>query len=191
MRIGWKVVSLASRLRLRGRQRGGGVARHAVSPRRARLRRRTGRHGGVAAAAGDPAGGRAAPARFILHPAWEQSIGYDSNVLGGPAPLGSWVLGTRPSLLLSSDWSRDALGLYVAADDRRDLDAPAQSRTDWTASLGGSLDIGRDRLTLAVAHIDGHEDRTELDALPTDQPVAVPGGRPARCPMRGCPAAGR
>jgi hypothetical protein len=108
---------------------------------------------------------------FILHPALEQSIGYDDNVLGGPVPLGSWVVGTRPSLLVSSDWSRDALGLYVSADDRRDLDAPAQSRTDWTASLGGSVDIGRDRLTLAIAHIDSHEDRSDLDALPTDRPV--------------------
>jgi hypothetical protein len=108
---------------------------------------------------------------FILHPAWEQSLGYDSNVLGGPTPMGSWVVGTRPSLLVASDWSRDALGAYVAADDRRDLGAPAQSRTNWTASIGGSVDIGRDRLTLAVAHIDSHEDRTELDALPTDRPV--------------------
>ena len=108
---------------------------------------------------------------FVLRPAWEQSIGYDSNVLGGPAPLGSWVLGTRPSLLAASNWSRDALGLYVGADDRRDLGAPAQSRTNWTASLGGSLDIGRDRLTVAVAHIDSHQDRTDLDALPTDRPV--------------------
>lgn len=108
---------------------------------------------------------------FLLHPTLEQSIGYDSNVLGGPSPLGSWVVGTRPSLLASSDWSSDALGAYVAADDRRDLNASAQSRTDWTASLGGTVDIGRDRLTLAVAHIDSHQDRTDLDALPTDRPV--------------------
>ena len=108
---------------------------------------------------------------FILYPSWEQSLGYDSNVLGGAAPIGSWVIGTRPAALLSSGWSRDALGLYVAADDRQDLDAPAQSRTNWTASLGGSLDIGQDRLTLAAAHIDSHEDRTQLDALPTDRPV--------------------
>ena len=108
---------------------------------------------------------------FTLRPAWEQSIGYDSNVLGGPTPVGSWVVGSSPSLLVSSDWSRDAIGAYIALDDRRDLEAPAQSRTDGTASLGGSLDIGRDRLTLAAAEIDGHEDRTALDALPTDQPV--------------------
>ena len=109
---------------------------------------------------------------FTLHPVWEQSIGYDDNVLGGPSPLGSWVVGTRPSLLAASDWSRNALGFYAAADNRSDLNAPAQSRTNWTASLGGGLDIGRDRLTLAVAHIDGHEDRTDLDALPSDRPIA-------------------
>jgi hypothetical protein len=108
---------------------------------------------------------------FLLRPIWEQSIGYDSNVFGGSVPRGSWVVDSRPSLLAASDWSRDAVGAYVSADDRRDLGASAQNRTDWTASLGGSLDIGRDRLTLAVAHIDSHQDRTELDALPTDRPV--------------------
>ena len=108
---------------------------------------------------------------FLLRPAWEQSLGYDSNVLGGPQPRGSWEVGTRPSLLLSSDWSRDAAGAYIALDDRRDLNAPAQSRTDGTASIGTSLDIGRDRLTLAAAEIDGHEDRTALDALPADRPI--------------------
>jgi hypothetical protein len=108
---------------------------------------------------------------FKLLPTLEQSVGYDSNVLGGSRPLGSWMVGTHPSLLAASDWSRDALGAYVSADDRRDLDVPGQNRTDWTVSLGGSLDIGRDRLTLAVAHIDSHQDRTELDALPADRPV--------------------
>lgn len=108
---------------------------------------------------------------FVLHPTWSEATGYDDNVLGGPSPQGSWVVTTSPSLLLSSDWSRDAFGAYVAADDRRDLDLPAQSRTDWTGSLGGSLDFGPDRLTLAAAHVTGHEDRTALDALPTDQPI--------------------
>lgn len=109
---------------------------------------------------------------FVLRPAWQQSIGYDDNVLGGPYPLGSWVVDTKPTLLFSTDWSRHAIGAYVSADDRRDIDAPAQSRTDWMASLGGSLDLGRDRLTLAAARVEGHEDRTALDALPADRPVS-------------------
>ena len=34
------------------------------------------------------------------------------------------------------------------------------------------LAVGRDQLTVAVAHLGLHQDRTELDALPTDAPVA-------------------
>ncbi len=170
MRIGWKVAALALGCGLVGGTAAAdwldtlfppGVPGYGAEPGvtvASRLRPET-----------QPEGVR--DGAFILRPLWEQSIGYDSNVLGGPAPLGSWVVGTRPSLLLDSDWSRDALGAYVAADDRRDLGAPAQSRTGWTVSLGGSLDIGRDRLTLSVAHVDSHEDRTQLDALPTDRPV--------------------
>lgn len=170
MRIGWKIVPLALGCGLLGGSAAAawldtlfpaGVPGYGAEPGVtvvSRLRPDT-------QPQGVPAGS------FILHPTWEQSLGYDSNVLGGPTPLGSWVIGTHPSLLAASEWSRDALGFYAGADDRRDLGAPAQSRTDWTASLGGSLDIGRDRLTLAVAHIASHEDRTDLDALPTDQPV--------------------
>jgi hypothetical protein len=73
---------------------------------------------------------------------------------------------------VNSDWSRDSIGGYIGADDLRYLDQPQQSRTDWTASLGGTLAVGRDQLTLAVAHLGLHQDRTELDALPTDEPVA-------------------
>ena len=34
------------------------------------------------------------------------------------------------------------------------------------------MSIGRDELTVAVAHFDLHQPRTELDALPSDSPVA-------------------
>ncbi len=110
---------------------------------------------------------------FIVRPQIEEGLGYDDNVFGsGGNRLGSWILGTHPSLLVNSDWSRDSIGGYIGADDLRYLDQPQQSRTDWTASLGGTLAVGRDQLTLAVAHLGLHQDRTELDALPTDEPVA-------------------
>jgi hypothetical protein len=117
----------------------------------------------------EPAGVRAGG--FVLRPVLEEAAGYDSAPFGGIAG-GSWMLGTRPSLRLDSDWSRHALGAYVAADDRRYLGAPAQSRTDWTLSAGGALDIGRGRLTLSAAHLAQHEDRTQLGALATDRPLA-------------------
>src|SRR6266542_846780 len=109
---------------------------------------------------------------FVLLPQLEQGIGYDNNVFGGASAQGSWILGTRPSLLVSSDWSRNRLVGYLGVDDARYLDQPQQSRTNWTASMGGTLAVGRDELTVAVAHLGLHQDRTELDALPTDAPVA-------------------
>ena len=109
---------------------------------------------------------------LLLRPSLRESIGFDDNVLAGSGRRGSLVQRSEPALLLGTDWSRDALGGYFAADDRRDWGTPAQSRTDWTASLGGSLNIGRDRLTIAAAHLAHHQERSELDALASDRPVA-------------------
>ena len=119
----------------------------------------------------DPPGVRVGS--FLLRPQWTEGIGYDNNVFGsssgGP---GSWMVGSHPSLLIGSDWSRNSLGGYVGVDDLRYLDQPRQSQTNWTASLGGTLAIGRDQLTVSVAHLALHQARTELDALPSDTPVA-------------------
>jgi hypothetical protein len=109
---------------------------------------------------------------FVLHPQLVEGLGYDNNVFGGTNRVGSWILGTHPSLLVNSDWSRDSLGGYLGADDLRYLDQPRQSRTDWAASVGRTLAVGRDQLSLAVARLALHQDRTQLDALPMDTPVA-------------------
>lgn len=108
---------------------------------------------------------------FVLHPLLEASTGYDSAPFGASSN-GSWLFATRPSLLIGSDWSRNALGAYVALDDARYLGAAAQDRTNYTLSLGGSLDVGRDRLTLSAAHLLQHQDSTQIGALLTDRPVA-------------------
>ncbi len=108
---------------------------------------------------------------FVLHPQLEEGLGYDSNVFGGAPQRGSWLVGTHPSLLVASDWSRDSLGAYLAVDDARYLDQPAQSTTNWTGSVGGTVAMGRDQLTLSVAHFSLHQARTDLDALPSDTPV--------------------
>ena len=109
---------------------------------------------------------------FLVVPRWEESLGYDSNVFSGPSRRGSWLIGSRPSLQVGSGWSRDAFGAYVSATDTRYLGQPRQSRTDGTVSIGGALDIGRDRLTLGLAHLSLHEDRSDLSALASDRPVA-------------------
>jgi len=109
---------------------------------------------------------------FLVSPSIEEGLGYDSNVLGGPGSAGSWTLGTHPAVQARSDWSRDAMAGILGLDDTRYLEAPRQSRTDATAAFGGTLAIGRDELTLAAAYLDRHEDRTSIDALASDTPVA-------------------
>ena len=109
---------------------------------------------------------------FVVHPGLTTGLGYDSNVLGGRSAQGSWVLHNQPSIQFGSDWSRDALGGFLSADDQHFLDQPAQSRTDGTLLLGGALDIGRDRLSLGFAHVAQHEDRNRIDALPSDRPIS-------------------
>jgi hypothetical protein len=117
----------------------------------------------------DPQGVRAGS--FVLWPQIEETIGVNNNVLGGSPQRGSWTLGTSPSLRVASGLALDSLGAYLALSDTRYFDLPAQGRTDWTGSVGGQVAVGRDSLTLAVAHLALHEDRTELDALPSDQPI--------------------
>ncbi len=109
---------------------------------------------------------------FLVSPSIEEGLGYDSNVLGGPGSAGSLTLGTHPSVTARSDWSSDSPVGILGLDDTRYLATPKQSRTDATAAFGGTLAVGRDELTLAAAYLDRHEDRTSLDALPSDTPVA-------------------
>ncbi len=109
---------------------------------------------------------------LTVRPLLGESLGYDDNIFGGPDRRGAWEIGTHPSVLMGLDGSGGTLGGYVSADDVRYLGQPSQNRTDGAAFLGGTIPIGRDRFTLGGFWLSRHEDRTELDALPSDRPVA-------------------
>jgi hypothetical protein len=109
---------------------------------------------------------------FRFTPWLDQGFGYTSNALPGPYRRGSWQIVTAPSLTVASDWSRDAFGAAVSVQDTRLLSLPSQDRTDGTASVGGRIDIGDAKLTIAAAHIAAHEDRSQLDTIASDRPIA-------------------
>ncbi len=52
------------------------------------------------------------------------------------------------------------------------MSLPSQDRTDATVTVGGRIDIGEDKLTLAAAHLAQHEDRGTLDTIASDRPIA-------------------
>ncbi len=108
---------------------------------------------------------------FTLFPQVTESVGYDSNALASTPPAASAQIGTHASLQAKSDWRQDQAGALLSIDNLQTPGQPAQARTDWTASAGGAVHFGNDALTLGFAHVSTHEDRTALDALPTDAPI--------------------
>ncbi|PPQ29415.1 outer membrane beta-barrel protein [Rhodopila globiformis] len=109
---------------------------------------------------------------FQIWPRLDQGFGYTSNVQAGTRQLGSWQIVTTPTLIINSDWSRNAFGAALSAQNMHYLSAPGQDWTNATVSAGGRIDLGADQVTLAASHLSLHEDRDRIDNLPTDQPVA-------------------
>jgi len=108
----------------------------------------------------------------MFRPLLGVSVGYDNNIFGGPAHHGAWEIATQPSVLASTENSIGSAGLYLSANDVHYQGEPSQNRTDGSAFFGGTINLGRDKLTLGAGYLSQHEDRTALDALPSDRPVA-------------------
>jgi hypothetical protein len=118
----------------------------------------------------EPLGIRAGIA--TIKPRLSESIGYDNNIFGGPMRRGAWEIATSPSILIGAETSKGSAGLFASVDDVRYLGQATQNRTDAAAFAGGTINIGRDKLTIGAGYLARHEDRTALDALPSDRPVA-------------------
>ena len=107
---------------------------------------------------------------FVIRPTLSTGLGATTNATGQPGGRGSALVQTSASLQASTDWGRHAIGGYLSLDDQRVLAATNQSATSWTAALGGTADIGRDRLVLGAAHLDLFQTARALDGLPIDRP---------------------
>jgi len=106
----------------------------------------------------------------VVRPTLSTAFGYTSNALGQAGGRGSAVVQTSASLLAGTDWGRHAVGGFVSFDDQRYLATSGQSATAWTVSLGGTAEIGRDRLVLAASHLALFQTARALDGLPVDRP---------------------
>ncbi|MGI4795583.1 MAG: outer membrane beta-barrel protein [Janthinobacterium lividum] len=110
---------------------------------------------------------------FLVQPELDQSFGYDDNVTGSSRAQGSTVSETTASLGAISNWSRDSLGAFTTVDTLQYPEQPRQSFTNWSASLAGRKDIGRDALYASYTHLNLDQTSRTLDAPQLDHPVAV------------------
>ena len=96
-------------------------------------------------------------------PELTEALGYDDNVTGTKRGRGSSLLLTRFNVQAASDLSRYGAAVRLTVDDFRYFDVPELSLTNWTASLGGRYEIGRDTLTAGYSHANLNQTPRDLD----------------------------
>jgi len=106
-----------------------------------------------------------------LAPSLDIGTGFDSNPRGARPARGSAFVTTAASLGLLHQASGATIAGQLRAEDRRSLDMPSQSRTNWSAALGTAAEIGGGRLSIAASHLALHQDRTDLDSIASDRPI--------------------
>lgn len=108
---------------------------------------------------------------FTIHSELQESTGYDSNVTGTTPAHGSSFLETNGNAQASSNWNRNSLAGAITFDNYQYFDQPRQSYTNWTASLGGTYDIGSDVLYLGYAHLNLNQTSRDLDVPQLQNPT--------------------
>jgi hypothetical protein len=108
---------------------------------------------------------------WIIHPDLDESVGYNSNILGLSGGPSSSVVETNPSLTINSDWSRDSLGAAFSANNYQYPGSPKQDETDVQAAIGGGYTIGLSNLNLGYSHLALHELPTDIGAPPSSTPL--------------------
>ena len=117
----------------------------------------------------DPAGVRVG--NVVVRPQLNESVGYESNVLGTRRARGSPMVQTTAAISAASDWSRNSAQAEITVDDVRYPSLPRQSFTNWTATLGGTYEIGRDVLTVQYQHLSLNQTTRGLDVPFLERPI--------------------
>jgi hypothetical protein len=108
---------------------------------------------------------------FMLDAEAIEKTGFDDNVTGTPNGRGSFLAETTATLSAGSNWSRNSLGGNLTVDDYRYPEQNQESYTNWSASLGGSLQIGRDTLLVNYTHQNSNQNSRDLGVPELDRPI--------------------
>ena len=111
---------------------------------------------------------------ITVRPSFSEGLGYDSNpVLRPPSPgfatRTSPVVNSTLAVQVNSRWSKDNFSAYLSANDFRYPSASSQDTTNFTGSLGQTINIGEDILTGAVSHVSQSQTSRDLDTPPLDR----------------------
>lgn len=109
---------------------------------------------------------------YTINAHLDESVGYDSNIIGVKGGPSSGFIKTSPSVSANSNWSRNRLGIAVSLDDYSYFSASPQNYTNYSASIGGGYTIGRHDLNVGYSHLRQHQLGTDIGSVATTTPLA-------------------
>ncbi|MCJ2188397.1 outer membrane beta-barrel protein [Novosphingobium beihaiensis] len=120
----------------------------------------------------EPEGIRVQP--FILRPRVTADVRYDTNIYNQPNHTSDTVAVVRPSIRLSSDFSRHALEVRASAEGRRYFETGAENSNQWSVQADTKLDLAeRYFISTTIGEARRIERRgTFGDQFATDEPVS-------------------
>ena len=108
---------------------------------------------------------------FVVRPQLSEGLGYNTNIDGIAGGKGSAVSETKASVMTASDWSRNSAYLGLTLDQQVYPERTIENQTNWTATLGGTLTVGRDTIGATYSHINMTQSPGSLDAVTVLQPA--------------------
>ncbi len=108
---------------------------------------------------------------YTVNARLDESVGYDSNILGISGGPSSGFVRTSPSVSANSNWSRNRFGISVSADNYSYFTASPQNYTNYNVSVGGGYTIGRHDLDIGYSHFRQHTLGTDIGAIATTTPL--------------------
>lgn len=109
---------------------------------------------------------------YTVNARLDESVGYDSNIVGISRGPSSGFVKTSPSVIATSNFSRNRLGFAAGMDNYSYFSAPAQNYTNYNVSIGGGYTIGRHDLNVGYSHLRQHELGTDIGSVRSTSPVA-------------------
>ena len=93
----------------------------------------------------------------------DETLGLDDNVLGQPTHRASSLIETNAQVRAEYNHSDTTAFASLTVDDNEFPEVSQQSHTDWTASIGGTHQFGRDTLTFTYQHLNLNQTARDLD----------------------------
>jgi hypothetical protein len=103
---------------------------------------------------------------FTVYPRASLTEIYDDNVYALPQKTGGDIVALTPSVDISSNWSRNSLGVHLQYERDQYLDQPGESSNEYALSANAGIDVDRrSKLTFTLGAAQLTEPRSDPDSI--------------------------